>query len=498
MMVRPIPPDEGVDPGALLETVTTLRNDVIREGRTRFDEWNNRITRSAFRESALNLAIYLALRQRNLQTLQNALTTLGLSSLGRLEGRVQANLDAVVAALTAIAIPTDSRPPFPSPGLFLRGSELLRTNTAALFGKGSGERRTRLLVTLPAAAASDGGFAAELVRSGVDAVRINCAHDDPDVWARMIRNVRHASDTTGRPVSVLMDLAGPKCRTDAICTRDEGRLFRDDCLLLARDDFRSLEHWPAQATCTIPTVFDYLVPGARMWFDDGRLGGVVESMEPDAAVIRITHASPKGVRLKADKGLNFPDTEVGVAALTSKDLADLDFAARRADMIGYSFVQTADDVAHLQAEIKERRGARWAEIGLVAKIETPRAIHNLPEIMVEAAGRQPFAVMIARGDLAVELGFTRLAEMQEEILWLCEAAHVPVIWATQVLERLVRKGLPSRGEMTDAAMACRAECVMLNKGPYITEAVHVLDQLVTRMGEHQLKKTPILRALKSW
>jgi pyruvate kinase len=166
-------------------------------------------------------------------------------------------------------------------------------------------------------------------------------------------------------------------------------------------------------------------------------------------------------------------------------------------MIGYSFVQNAADIALLQDELAQRR-PDWRRIGLVAKIETPRAIHNLPELMVQAASHQPFAVMIARGDLAVEIGFERLAEMQEEMLWLCEAAHVPVIWATQVLESMIRKGLPSRGEMTDAAMAGRAECVMLNKGPYMAEAVAALDRLLARMAEHQLKKTPRLRALRSW
>ncbi|MEL6325669.1 MAG: pyruvate kinase, partial [Cyanobacteria bacterium J06626_23] len=121
-----------------------------------------------------------------------------------------------------------------------------------------------------------------------------------------------------------------------------------------------------------------------------------------------------------------------------------------------------------------------------------------PELIVNAAGRQPFGVMIARGDLAVEIGYQRLAEMQEEILWICEAAHVPVIWATQVLENLVKTGTPSRAEMTDAAMSERAECVMLNKGPYITDAVKILDDVLTRMQAHQLKKTPQLRALQSW
>ena len=106
--------------------------------------------------------------------------------------------------------------------------------------------------------------------------------------------------------------------------------------------------------------------------------------------------------------------------------------------------------------------------------------------------------MIARGDLAVEVGYERLAEFQEEILWLCEAAHLPVIWATEVLDQLARTGQPSRAEVTDAAMAQRAECVMLNKGPHVDTAIVVLDDILRRMSGHQRKKTALLRPLRSW
>lgn len=106
--------------------------------------------------------------------------------------------------------------------------------------------------------------------------------------------------------------------------------------------------------------------------------------------------------------------------------------------------------------------------------------------------------MIARGDLAVEAGFERLAEVQEEILWLCEAAHVPVIWATQVLESLAKEGLATRAEVTDAAMSMRAECVMLNKGPFIVEAIGFLHDVLQRMQEHVSKKQTLLRKLRSW
>ncbi|MBX3580264.1 MAG: pyruvate kinase, partial [Rhizobiaceae bacterium] len=140
----------------------------------------------------------------------------------------------------------------------------------------------------------------------------------------------------------------------------------------------------------------------------------------------------------------------------------------------------------------------WLSLGLVLKIETLRAVTNLPSMLMRAAGKQPTAIMIARGDLAVEIGFARLAEIQEELLWLGEAAQVPVVWATQVLEGLLRTGIPSRGEMTDAAMAVRAECVMLNKGPFLFQAIGELDRLWSRMDEHIHKKTPQLRRLTSW
>jgi pyruvate kinase len=113
-----------------------------------------------------------------------------------------------------------------------------------------------------------------------------------------------------------------------------------------------------------------------------------------------------------------------------------------------------------------------------------------------AAMQSPAAgIMIARGDLAVECGYERLAEVQEEILWFSEAAHMPVIWATEVLEKLAKKGLPSRAEITDAAMGVRAECVMLNKGPYILDAVCTLDDILERMQDHQQKKNSMLRPL---
>jgi pyruvate kinase len=137
-------------------------------------------------------------------------------------------------------------------------------------------------------------------------------------------------------------------------------------------------------------------------------------------------------------------------------------------------------------------------LGIVLKIETLKGFESLPELMLAAMSGHCAGVMIARGDLAVECGYERLAEVQEEILWCAEAAHMPVIWATQVLETLAKTGVPSRAEISDAGLGVRAECVMLNKGPYIADAIRTLDDILRRMGGHQEKKRSLLRALRSW
>ena len=195
------------------------------------------------------------------------------------------------------------------------------------------------------------------------------------------------------------------------------------------------------------------------------------------------------------KGINAPDTRLPVPALTDKDIVDLSTVVKIADVVEMSFVQDPSDVVRLHDELTRLGGDR---VGVVLKIETRRAFERLPQLLLTAMRRPRVGVMIARGDLAVEVGYERLAELQEEILWLCEAAHLPVIWATQVLEQLAKSGLPSRAEISDAAMGERAECVMLSKGPHIDEAVVVLDDILCRMAEHHYKKNALLRQLHSW
>jgi pyruvate kinase len=250
---------------------------------------------------------------------------------------------------------------------------------------------------------------------------------------------------------------------------------------------------PAHISCTLPEVFDQVKKGQPILFDDGAIEGIIEQVTRDGLLVKIIFAKDQGSKLRADKGINLPESRLLLRGLTLKDQEDLKFALQHADIVNLSFVNDPEMVKDFLAEIRQLTSKAPA---IMLKIETKEGFRHLPSILLAAMGHYPLGVMIARGDLAVECGWQRLAEVQEEMLWLCEAAHVPVVWATQVLETLAKKGRPSRAEITDAAMAQRADCVMLNKGPHIVPATRMLTDILERMEAHQQKKTPLLRRLE--
>lgn len=567
----------------------------------------------AYRPSARNLLHYVTLRDHDLRELQDELSRLGLSSLGRSESCTMASLQAVLSALDQGL--GEGEPLEPPPVDMRSGPELLRLHAERLLGPPPKGRETHIMVTLP----SEAAFAPELVRAlvaaGMDVARINGAHDERESWERMVAHVRRAAQDLGRPCRVYFDLGGPKLRTgelepgprvlhwrpqhdargnvtrkarvllapaydpalatgpllplppelleaatlgDELCFADcrgrrsvlrivesagPGRFWGESArgcyaesglavelrrqgepvargaigelpcveipIALAPGDLleitlpelrgrpalfdeRGAVLAPARVPCTLPEVFGDIRPGELIWLDDGKIGGRVERAGAQGLLVRVSHTAPGGSKLRGDKGINLPESELSLPALTPKDLADLDFAAAQVDGVLLSFARRPSDLSLLEEELARRDAAR---LGIVLKVETRAAFESLPRMLLTGLQSPPFGVMVARGDLAVEMGFERLAEVQEEILWLAEAAHVPVVWATQVLENLAKSGQPSRAEVTDAAMSGRAECVMLNKGPHIVEAVRFLDDVLVRMEAHQHKKRARLRRL---
>ena len=579
------------------------------------------------RESARNLLHALALRQGDLRDLRQSLRRLGLSSLGRGESGALGSVETVLATVerllgqggrTAQKIRPASRNALKPE----QGRALLTRHTRALLGSPVRGRRVRIMVTMPSDAAMDVRLMHGLLERGMNVMRINCAHDDPDVWARMIKNLRGAEKATGRTCKVFMDLAGPKPRTGPIApgpavvrwrpTRDslgkvvvrarvllmpassssaivpvpalpvasawlarrtvgdivrfldartsprkleivecsargvwaeadqtcyvtpgtmlyvqleedgyEESWLRDETpvgifpvaerrihlkkgerLLLTRDvvpgepamrDERGNVERLAHVGVTLPGMLAKVRPGDRVWFDDGKIGGVVRKRGVKGVEVEITRTRERGRKLGAGKSINLPDTPAECPVLTARDAKDIGFVARHADMVGLSFVHTASDIRRLQSKV----AAEGADaVGLVVKIENRSAFERLPELLLAAMRSPIVGVLIARGDLAVECGYERLAEIQEEVLRLCGAAHLPVFWATEVLEKLAQEGMPSRAEITDAAAAERAACVMLNKGPYIFSALETLDAILRRMQSDATKKRQHLHPLR--
>ena len=569
-----------------------------------------------FKESARNLVHYLALRQSDLRGLQETLSSLGLSSLGRSERNVLGSLRVVSTALGALRGEPASIVSDTQEELALDNA-VARRHKEALLGAGPPGRDASIMVTMPTEAGDNKELVAEMLAAGMNVARINCAMDDEATWQRIVDNLREAAKESNTECRINMDLGGPKLRTGPLEPGPKvlhikprrgpmGRIIAPrrvrlvpkdfvqrgtksacipvpcECIELAevgdeiryRDtrgkkrrlmvvekdekglvleahkgayiqtgsrlrlirskvgekiDYRigelpAIERplrlrvgdtlrltgdgapgTPASETpdgtviecakiaCQQPEVFQYLAPGEPVSLNDGKISGVVISADDEQVDIEITKAKPAGSPLRGNKGINFPKSDIPIAGLTSVDRQHLPFIARNADAVSLSFVRDTADIDEIVNEL-DKLGA--TELGVIVKIETKRGFKNLPQLILSAMRRYPIAVMIARGDLAVECGWERLAELQEEILWMCEAARVPVIWATQVLEQETKRGLPSRAEITDAAMSQRADCVMLNKGPHILAAIRTLDNILRRMKAHQFKKTARMRKLR--
>ncbi|HJS64344.1 MAG TPA: pyruvate kinase [Nitrososphaeraceae archaeon] len=266
-----------------------------------------------------------------------------------------------------------------------------------------------------------------------------------------------------------------------------------DKILINKKEFNensNLFEGYGRISCTMPEVLSKVEIGHRVLIDDGKIDAKVISTNDQYLELEITYPSDKTAKIQSEKGLNFPDSNLDIPAITSQDIKDLKFIVKNATAVGISFAHSPEDVRNLYDELVKLGNT---DFGVIAKIENRNAVHNLGKILLTGLSLPKFGVLIARGDLAVEMGFENLSLIQEDILCLCEAAHVPVILATQVLETLAKSGLPTRAEITDAARGHRAECVMLNKGKFIVEAVKILSLLLKTEQQHNIKKRQIFR-----
>jgi len=452
-----------------------------------------------FKQSGRNLIHYLVLRSKEIREAQEYLHHIGLSSLTSSESHTLSQLQHVLSWLNpaqASAVESGCN--------FEIASKLRLAHAVQLLGHFSIQDKPHIMVTFSTALMQDSMLVEEMLNEGMSVARINCAHDNAGVWLNMIQVLKKAVAKTGRNCKVYMDLGGPKIRICAI-----GAHKKDDRLRLPVEEGIELSlQYAGKGKVDVkaknenhtPILFvepkeilKHVKPGEHIYFDDGKFEAKVITVSAKSVKVKIVRISTQKPFLKPEKGINLPDSNLRIAPLTRGDKKNIPFVCKHADMVGYSFVNSPADVELLRDEIRKHASGKVPAI--ILKIERLAAVQNLPALLINGMKDEAMGVMIARGDLAVEIGFERLSEIQEEILWICEAAHVPVIWATQVLETLNKTGYATRSEITDAAMAVRAECVMLNKGKYIVKTIKMLEDILTRQLGHVNKKRYIMRPL---
>lgn len=337
-------------------------------------------------------------------------------------------------------------------------------------------RNAKIVATLgPASSSKD--TVRQLFLAGVDVFRLNFSHGSADDHRARFATLRELEQETGRPIGILADLQGPKLRV--------GTFANGPVMLIEGQPFRlDLDATPGNAEragMPHPEIFAALVPGAELLLDDGRLRLVVETCGPEFAQTRVL----VGGKLSERKGVNVPGVVLPLTALTAKDRRDLALALELgADWIALSFVQRPEDVL----EARELIGNRAA---IVSKLEKPSAIERLDEIVALSD-----AVMVARGDLGVELPAERVPAIQKRIVRTCRRLGKPVIVATQMLESMVDSPVPTRAEASDVATAIYdgADAVMLSaesaSGKHPIEAVEMMNRII-----EEVESDPLYRQL---
>lgn len=333
-------------------------------------------------------------------------------------------------------------------------------------------RRIRIVVTLGPASSSP-EMIESLFLTGADVFRLNMSHGDQDAKADLVKRIRALETKHGRPTTILADLQGPKLR---VGTFKDGpvRLRYDQDFTLCLDDVEGDE---TQVTLPHPEIFDAAKEGMRLLLDDGRIRLDVTQVEERKMHCKVL----LGGKLSERKGVNVPDVVLPLAALTQKDRSDLDFALDQGvDWVALSFVQRAQDVADLKKIVAGRAG-------VLSKIEKPAAMDALDEIV-----EQSDAVMVARGDLGVELPLQEVPPSQKRIITAARAAGKMVVVATQMLESMVDSPAPTRAEVGDVANAVfeGADAVMLSAesavGAHPIAAVRIMSDIAQRIERDEI------------
>ncbi len=565
-------------------------------------------------QSIQNLKAYIYLRSKDITTLQEELTNIGLSSLGRSQSCIISSINHDLIILSALLGLDTTQLEIEDIFLNFKQSQEIMREKATVFGKTDSSFKTKVMVTLPSLDKDTPSLIKELISAGTSILRINTAHDNFYAWKEMASIIKKENSLQQKDTKIYVDLAGPKNRTGKIIkhiqpfkigsidgkkveivpkilnnvqtkpqTNDNQyatlvvddtfyanayksksilikdihrgkkqsfklmienerlfaivdkkililpdttvkikkhdkifksnlydfelqpeiiKLFREDKIIITPIEIEGCGNYEyekniysAIINCSNKEIFDYVQIGDVIFIDDGKIGCEVTNHLSIGLECKIFLAKENGTVLKEEKGINFPNTDLKISAITQIDEKNFEDIVQFADIIGISFAQTKEDIKKLQNMLQAKNKS---DITIVPKIETKLALQNLPEILEQLLESKNYALMIARGDLAIEVEFDNLPYIQEEIFNICEAAHVPVIYATQILEGKMKNNLPSRAEVIDAANAQRADCVMLNKGPFVVDTVISIKKILRQVHTLFQKNRQLLSVCMLW
>ncbi len=569
-------------------------------------------------QSLQNLQAYIKLRSLDIRELQNNLTNLGLSSLGRAQSCVVNSLNQDIFILSQLLQKKYEQTQNDKDALNFDDAKQIMLKNSQIFGNHTSDFKTNVMVTLPSEASHSPTLIRNLIANGTSIFRINTAHDNANTWKTMASYIQEENKKQNKDTKIYVDLAGPKNRTQAIqkiytpfrigswrnprlveilsntnenaltkkglkdpsgminstlvvsdefykiCQKSSKlkiddferdakqtyeiihenervfinankkitifedttveikneshkfisslynlerlpqniKVFKNDKIIITHQNIMGCVNYnhnnhtyAAIIGCSNKDIFPYVVIGDDIYIDDGKIGCKVCEINELGLVCDIFLAKENGTSLKEEKGINFPNTDLKISAITQADEKNFEDIIQFADIIGLSFAQTDEDIQKLQKMLTEKDKKH---IAIAPKIETKTALRNLPSILASLLNWDNSAIMIARGDLAIEVGFGNLPYIQEEILGICEASHIPVIYATQILEGQMKNNLPSRAEVIDAAFAQRADCVMLNKGPYVTDTVIIIKNILRQMHTLFQKNRQLLSICQAW
>lgn len=332
-------------------------------------------------------------------------------------------------------------------------------------------RKVKILATLGPASNNE-EMIGKLYEAGADVFRINMSHSSHDMMRDLVKAIRNVEDRVGRPIGILADLQGPKLRVG---------VFKEGKVVLEQGQTFTLDDDPAEGDTSRvhlphPEILEAVQPGHRLLIDDGRLALVAERCDGKSIVCKVV----SGTNISNKKGVSLPDTTLATGALTEKDRADLDAVLTEpVDWVALSFIQRPEDLAEVRKISK-------GQVGLLSKIEKPQAVERIDEI-IELSD----AVMVARGDLGVEMPLEAVPGIQKQITRRARRAGKPVVVATQMLESMINAPVPTRAEVSDVATAVfeGADAVMLSAesaaGDYPVEAVQTMSRIAEKIEKEQ-------------